>query len=98
MSADTHLRRAVRALAGLDGKALDAVTPDAMRAVMTARGWEHEADVAWAVDPSVTDCARYRCDGHARGEAAARGSPGYRCSDDRSGRLLRRPARGRVEA
>lgn len=33
------LRRAVRALAGLDPAALDAVTPDAMRAVMVARGW-----------------------------------------------------------
>lgn len=39
MSADKHLRRAVRALAGLDDAALDAVTPDAMRAVMTRRGW-----------------------------------------------------------
>lgn len=32
----TPLLRAVRALAGLDPAALDAVTPDAMRAVMLA--------------------------------------------------------------
>lgn len=50
----TALLRAVRALAGLDPAALDAVTPDAMRAVMTRRGWRFEEHVPWFADADVT--------------------------------------------
>lgn len=54
MSSDAHLRRAVRALAGLDSDALDAVTPDAMRAVMAARGWRFDCALPWYADRSQT--------------------------------------------
>lgn len=50
----TPLLRAVRALAGLDPAALDEVTPDAMRAVMLARGWRHDRDVPWFADRAQT--------------------------------------------
>lgn len=49
-----HLRVAVRALAGLDNAALDAVTPDAMRAVLKRRGWSHTGDAPWYADQSKT--------------------------------------------
>ena len=54
------IRRSVRALSNLDNDALDAVTPAAMQRVMERREWEREADVAWSVDPSVTNAVRYR--------------------------------------
>ena len=53
------LLRAVRALAGLDPAALDAVTPDAMRAVMTRRGWRKVADVPWFADCNVVAFEAY---------------------------------------
>lgn len=49
-----HLRAAVRALAGLGDGALDAVTPDAMRAVLKRRGWSHTGDAPWYADQSKT--------------------------------------------
>ena len=55
----TSLLRAVRALAGLDPAALDAVTPDAMRAVMTRRGWRKVADVPWFADCNVVAFEAY---------------------------------------
>lgn len=57
-SADNHLRRAVRALAGLDDAALDAVTPEAMRLVMMRRGWKRGADERGMLDSSlvVAEC------------------------------------------
>lgn len=48
------LLRSVRALAGLDNAALDAVTPDAMRAVMTRRGWVFDCALPWFADHSQT--------------------------------------------
>ena len=58
-AADTHLRRAVRALAGLDDAALDAVTPDAMRAVMTRRGWTRGPDERGMLDSSLVVAESY---------------------------------------
>ena len=69
----TALLRAVRALAGLDNVALDAVTPDAMRAVMLARGWRHEDDVPWFADADVTAWESWEHD-TARGAGSFHGS------------------------
>lgn len=69
----TSLLRAVRALAGLDNVALDAVTPDAMRAVMLARGWRHEDDVPWFADADVTAWESWEHD-TARGAGSFHGS------------------------
>lgn len=46
------LRRAVRALAGLDPDALKSVTPDAMRRVMEARGWSKTGELRFPAVPS----------------------------------------------
>lgn len=46
------LRRAVRALAGLDPDALKSVTPDAMRGVMEARGWSKTGELRFPANPS----------------------------------------------
>jgi hypothetical protein len=46
------LRRAVRALAGLDREFLIGTSPDAMQRVMEARGWTKHSEVPWPGDPS----------------------------------------------
>lgn len=58
-AADKHLRRAVRAIAGLDNAALDAVTPDAMRAVLTRRGWTRGPDERGMLDTSLVVAESY---------------------------------------
>jgi len=63
-----HLTRAVSALAGLDDGTLDAVTPEAMRRVLTRRGWTLAGVNRLAGDSSVVafevhhhDTARAAC-------------------------------------
>lgn len=51
-SGEDTLRRAVRALAGLDPDFLQRTTPDAMLRVMGARGWTKRADIPFPGDPS----------------------------------------------
>lgn len=74
MTAPTHLLRAVRALVGLDPAALDAVTPDAMRAVMLARGWRFDRAEPWHGDPALRACEVWEHD-RARGIAPGRPWP-----------------------
>lgn len=68
------LLRAVRALAGLDPAALDAVTPDAMRAVMLARGWRFERALPWFADHAQTAFEEWEHDA-AQGAGSRGGGP-----------------------
>lgn len=59
---DRHLRRAVRALAGLDDAALDRVTIDAQRSVLMRRGWKRSHNEYTAVAPRRVACEVWRRD------------------------------------